>query len=144
MIDVVVQKFREYTAYHYTSDVSITAAAFPEASFGYLPEGMTEVEDERLRTEYFHTTHWEGADGAYLILDAVLVTEDGDYQQIIDTEDADVQSLTIQGEQALLSAKGENVIITWTHQDVAYTLIAYNISPEETQKIARGIEYRPG
>lgn len=144
VIDVVVQKFREYTAYHYTSDVSITAAAFPEASFGYLSEGMTEVEDERLRTEYFHTTHWEGADGAYLILDAVLVTEDGDYQQIIDTEDADVQSLTIQGEQALLSAKGENVIITWTHQDVAYTLIAYNISPEEAQKIARGIEYRPG
>lgn len=138
VIDVVVQKFREYTAYHYTSDVSITAAAFPEASFGYLPEGMTEVEDERLRTEDLRFTVFEDPNGHFFYLTEALIISEGDYQQLVDTEDASVQYTQIMGQSATVVEKDGTCIIVWTYETVGYTLCG-DIPLSEMKAVAEAI-----
>lgn len=141
VIDTITRIFHEFTEFRYTSEVSAEDAEFPEVSFDYLPDGMVESESGMDETDTIRHIHYEHPNGALFDLDEILITSNDAFTQIIDTEDASVEKFSIKGEPALSSVKGETVIITWTHQNVSYTMITYKISPENARQIVLGIRY---
>lgn len=140
VIDTIVQVFREYTSITYSSETAAEDAAFPESTFGYIPEGMVRNEDECMEEKgYFRSTSYKGNNQTQFYLDEMIVDEESNDIQTIDTENAVVKHFTIHNEQAISSEKEETVIIVWTHRNVSYTLITYYLSYDEALKIAEGI-----
>lgn len=139
-IDTIVQVFREYTSITYSSETAAEDAEFPESTFGYIPEGMVRNEDECMEEKgYLRSTSYKGNNQTQFYLDEMIVDEESNDIQTIDTENAVVKHFTIHNEQAISSEKEETVIIVWTHKNVSYTLITYHLSYDEALKIAEGI-----
>ena len=140
VIDTIVQVFREYTSITYSSETAAEDAEFPESTFGYIPEGMVRNEDECMEEKgYLRSTSYKGNNQTQFYLDEMIVDEESNDIQTIDTENAVVKHFTIHNEQAISSEKEETVIIVWTHKNVSYTLITYYLSYDEALKIAEGI-----
>lgn len=143
VIDTIVQVFREYTSITYSSESAAEDAEFPESTFGYIPEGMVRNEDECMEEKgYLRSTSYKGNNQTQFYLDEMIVDEESNDIQTIDTENAVVKHFTIHNEQAISSEKEETVIIVWTHQSVSYTLITYYLSYDEALKIAEGIQQK--
>lgn len=143
VIDTIVQVFREYTSITYSSETAAEDAEFPESTFGYIPEGMVRNEDECMEEKgYLRSTSYKGNNQTQFYLDEMIVDEESNDIQTIDTENAVVKHFTIHNEQAISSEKEETVIIVWTHQSVSYTLITYYLSYDEALKIAEGIQQK--
>ncbi len=140
VIDTIVQVFREYTSITYSSETAAEDAEFLESTFGYIPEGMVRNEDECMEEKgYLRSTSYKGNNQTQFYLDEMIVDEESNDIQTIDTENAVVKHFTIHNEQAISSEKEETVIIVWTHRNVSYALITYYLSYDEALKIAEGI-----
>ena len=101
---------------------------------------MVRNEDECMEENgYLRSTSYKGNNQTQFYLDEMIVDEESNDIQTIDTENAVVKHFTIHNEQAISSEKEETVIIVWTHRNVPYTLITYYLSYDEALKIAEGI-----
>lgn len=118
--------------------IGAPTTAFSTVSFGYLPDGMTEAESQRVQYDDYRCTYFENADGIFFSLTETLISEE-DEQPIPDTENAVVTHLNIMGEDAVLIEKDDENTIVWMYHQVWYTLYG-NISSSELQKIARNIK----
>ena len=140
MIDTIVQVFREYTSITYSSETAAEDAAFPESTFGYIPEGMVRNEDECMKDEFMKITAYKNPqDESSFTLYEELITFSNGGTHNIDTENATVSHFIIDGEEAISSYKDHTTVISWTHESIIYTLITYHLSPEDAKQIALNI-----
>ena len=94
LIQMVETVFEEYTQQEYTSNASAESTFVP-VSFGYMPEGMVATRHEKTRSTLYVLYIKEDY---YFILEQRLLTEDGSITYGVDTEDADVEQLAVNGE----------------------------------------------
>lgn len=143
VIDMLIQRFKEYTSIQYSSDTTAEDAKFPTITWGYLPEGMVQNKDTSTQDEFMKITAYENPqNNSSFTLYEDLITSSSASTLIVDTENAAVRHFVIGGEQAMSAAKAETVTIVWTHQSVSYTLITQYLSYDEALKIAEGIQQK--
>lgn len=142
VIDMLIQRFKEYTSIQYSSDTAAEDAKFPESTLTYIPDGMVEVDSGLEETQSVHHTHLESSDGSTIDLDEFLITEDSNSTQIVDSEDADTKHFSIEDTQATLYEKDNFITITWSNNSVSYTLTTYLLSENESKKIALGVHQK--
>jgi len=135
VISVVIKAFQTITEFHYSAGFS-TDQTPSDIAVTYLPHGMEEshrVSDDPLCEIYF-----EDNSGHFVMVRQVVVGSSTAYSQGLNTEDADIWYLDIHGSAGTCIYKKGTCTITWTRQNIAYTVISTH-SVEETQKIALGI-----
>lgn len=141
VVHVITNIFTDRTELQYSTAISAEDTEFPEVSFEYLPEGMEEVESERLRYDDYRYTYFENTAGDFFDLTETLFVSEGAYDMMLDTENAIVKNLTIMGTDALFIEKNGDKIITWTYGNVRYDLYG-NVSSRELEKVACSIELK--
>lgn len=143
MIDMLIQRFKEYTSIQYLSDTAAEDAKFLESTLTYIPDGMEQSKNEHIEeNNNYRFTVYNGKNNAEFSLEEKPVTSNNKDAQTINTEDAIVNHFVINGEQAISSQKETNIIIAWTHHSVSYTLVTYYLSYDEALKIAEGIQQK--
>lgn len=109
-----------------------------EIIFGYLPEGMSEVErmcDEETQGQIIY---FEDLDGKQLRIDIQLVTEETDYEIILDTELVDSTKVDIAGNEAKLVVKGERSTLLWKDEPFIL-MVTGDMNSDELIQVAKGI-----
>lgn len=142
VIDFVVYVFNELTQYRFSSDLPASNdIVLPEITFGYVPDGMQEVENRITSTERRYILYENSAD-RFFELTQKAVTRDDKYGVILDTEESDYTVGTIHYKTAYFNTKnGENTII-WIDGPVIYKLYG-NISLNELITVAEKIKILP-
>lgn len=140
VIDMLIQRFKEYTSIQYSSDTTAEDAKFPTITWGYLPEGMVQNKDTSTQDEFMKITAYENPqnNSSFILYEELVTLSDGSTHNI-DTENATVSHFTIDGEAAISSYKDYTTVISWTHESIIYTLITYHLSPEDAKQIALNI-----
>lgn len=143
MIDMLIQRFKEYTSIQYSSETTAENAKFPESTLTYIPDGMERNDGACIEENDDHRfTVYTGKNNAEFCLEETAVISNNGNTQTIDTEDTVVNHFVINSEPAISSQTETNIIIAWTHQTVSYTLVTYYLSYDETLKIAEGIQQK--
>lgn len=138
VIEVVVHVFHELTDYRFSSDIAKTGeTALPELSFGYVPEGMEEVEDRRDVDDSRYILYESG--GSFFELTQQAVYAGGSYELIVDTENSTCEVFTLDGGEAYANTKGSDSSILWTRENITYFLYG-NIDLQELKAIAEKIK----
>lgn len=122
---------------HYQFVAVEAEGALPAVTFGYLPAGMEEMEAEQRENARYIL--YGNAQGEFFTLDQSLMQANGDYQMILDTENAQQEICMMDGVQAIITEKGATCTIFWSRQNTLY-LLSGNIGREELKKIAEKIE----
>lgn len=131
-IEIISQVFIDRTEITYSTDME--AKELPGISFDYFPKELKQIEQQSDEVSRF--TRYESADGTEVVmLYETLIDKNGDYWQLVDTEDAIVDHFTIHGEQAMSAQKNDLNTIVWTKGQVAYSLYG-NVPLDEMKKIA--------
>ncbi len=137
VLEVIVQVFQEYTAYHFES--TSNDATVPAVTFGYIPEGMRQtvcdIDDLFGRAEYLY----EGDDGACFELRQQVVVENMYHGHTSDTENAVMEYFEVDGQQAVARTKHGETTIIWTKDNSVYTLYG-NFGSGELRKILENME----
>lgn len=137
LIEVVETIFEEYTEFHYTSNAAADTEFVP-LTLNYIPDGLEEVEREKnsigLRIAYADS---EGK--KVFVLRQELLTEDMVSGYIVDTENAQIETVMIQNEEVLWISKGEGIQFIWVHEPYRITGQA-RLSQEELTEILQQIE----
>lgn len=143
VIDMLIQRFKEYTSIQYSSETTTEDAKFPESTLTYIPDGMKRSEDERIEenNDYRFTVYTGTNNAKFYLEEKAVISNNGD-TQTINTEDTVVNHFVINGEQAISSQMETNIIITWTHHSISYTLVTYYLPYDEALKIAEGIQQK--
>lgn len=143
VIDMLIQRFKEYTSIQYSSDTAAEDTKFPESTLTYIPDGMERNEDKCIEENDDHRfTVYTGKNNTKFYLEEIAVISNSQDAQTINTEDAVVNHSVINGEPAISSQTETNITIAWTHQTVSYTLVTYYLSYDEALKIAEGIQQK--
>ena len=125
VIQAVKSVLVEYTEFHYTSTAPADTKFVP-LQFGYLPEGLVETEREENETELFLSFD---KDNTYIIITQKLLSEDTSHTYIVDTEDAEQKTLTIQGEEVHFIYKENRIQFIWLHG--SYKITGQSNLPED-------------
>ncbi|MBR2009618.1 MAG: DUF4367 domain-containing protein [Peptococcaceae bacterium] len=134
LIQMVETVFEEYTQQEYTSNASAESTFVP-VSFGYMPEGMVEVEREQAEDSL--RIKLENSETAQIfVLRQELLTEEGTSTYIIDTEDAITETVVVLGESVEFIQKEEQLQFVWVH--AAYRITGKtNLPQKETIRILK-------
>lgn len=109
-----------------------------EITFGYLPEGMVEIDRVYDEDNLKQTIYFEDTEGRQLHINLQMVTDKTAYDVILDTELSDVTKTDISGNEAILVAKGEWAALMWL-DDPFVLWVAGELAPAELTQIAEGI-----
>ena len=109
-----------------------------ETTFGYLPEGMVEIDRVYDQDNLSQTVYFEDTEGRQLHINLQMVTDKTAYDVIWDTELSDVTKTDISGNEAILVAKGEWAALMWL-DDPFVLWVAGELAPAELTQIAEGI-----
>lgn len=143
VIDMLIQRFKEYTSIQYSSDTAAEDAKFPESTLTYIPDGMERSEGECIEeNDDYRFTVYTGKNNTKFYLEETSVISNNRDTQTIDTKDTIIKQFTIDEEQAISSEKSENVMIVWMHKNISYILVTYYLSYDEALKIAEGIQQK--
>ena len=147
MVEVIAHVFHDLTEYRFVLEESEQRhgmeeagegplTELPEMTFAYIPDGMEKVEDTaRDRSRYIL---YEAEDGSFFELEQFLITENSDFQMILDTEDSAMEELYIDDSLAVSSTKNGTTFIVWTKKNVLYQLYG-TIAPAELRLVAENI-----
>ena len=113
VIQAVKSVLVEYTEFHYTSTAPADTKFVP-LQFDYLPEGLEEIEREEDETR-LSVDFANEAGQRIFVLRQELVTEDENSTYIVDTENAQVETVILQGEEVTLIYKEERIQFVWWH-----------------------------
>ncbi len=139
VIEFVVHVFNELTQYHFSSNVSdADNIVLPEISFGYIPEGMQETENEMIPTGQRHIIYENNA-GLFFELTQEPFGENNKYDWILDTENSGYTVGSVHGFNAVFNTKESDSSIVWIDGNVVYDLYG-NISMDELKIVAEKIE----
>lgn len=138
VIEIVIHVFNELTCYRFSSEVpNSEETELPEVSFGYVPHGMKEIEN-RLSTSNRRYILFETEDGTFFELTQWSVVADGNYGMILDTEDSEYKTGTINGYEAFFNEKNGHGTILWMIDNIVYRLFG-NIGVDELKTVAEKI-----
>lgn len=137
VIEVVTEIFYDLTHLSFFSSWS-GDAGIGEIKFGYLPDGMSEVQREVFDKPQGLTICFEDNQGDQISVNQALITNDEDLALILDTEDTDVTTIPFgDSDAALIEKEGVSTLI-W--EDAPYLIILTGDFPsEEIIKVANGI-----
>jgi len=119
--------FSDHTEYGYTNGQE--GAALPELRLDALPEGFTVLSDEQSPQSDRHIRCKNDA-GNYLDIDVFVISANGSGTQLIDSEDAQVSVLDIQGREVTVVSKYDWHILLWTEDSTVIT-VESNIELQE-------------
>lgn len=136
IVDVIETVVTEYTEYRYHVN-NATNSELGKITFGYLPEGL-EIVKERNTDSSYHAEYENG--DKYFTITQRLLTEDGSMTYIMDTENAELDSQYIYGEEVLLVYKDNTYNYVWLHENYHIRGIS-NLSSEEIIKILQDINF---
>ncbi len=138
MIETIVRVFHDLTDYRFVSHGASTETPvdLPEITFQYIPSGMELVEDTS--TERYRYILYEAQDGRFFELTQTLLLETGEYQKILDTEDAVTEHFYIGGSEAVCNTKNGSTTVFWTKDNVLYTIFG-TIDSAELKQVAEKI-----
>lgn len=138
VIEIVIHVFNELTDYRFSSDISTSGEVeLPEVSFGYIPDGMKEVEN-RMSSSNRRYILVESEDGVFFELTQWSVVVDSNSGMILDTEDSEYKTGTINGYEAYFNEKNGHGTIHWMIDSTVYRLFG-NIGVDELKTIAEKI-----
>lgn len=132
VIQVVVQVFEELTEFRYRSTSVNTE--IPEVIFGYIPEGMEETTRTIRPSVRTHIKFEDGAGGFFDLRQTLLHPGDA-LTEILNTEDAVTENITVRGQDAIVNLKSGDTTILWSEHNVLYRLYG-NIDMETMKEIA--------
>lgn len=136
VIEAIVQVFHELTEYRfYTEEPEIV---IPGVSFGYIPEGMREVErniTQGKRSFY----RYETENGEFFELRQSGISANGSYVRILDTEDACVEDVSLNGREVTIIEKTGSNMILWDDENIVYELYG-NVSMDELKEILKNLK----
>lgn len=81
--------------------------------FSYLPDGMAEVQRETFDKTQGQTIYFEDDQGHQIKISQTLLTDDTNSDLILDTEDADVTTITFGDGDAVLIEKEGTSALMW-------------------------------
>ena len=136
VIQAVKSVLVEYTEFHYTSTAPADTKFVP-LQFGYLPEGLDEIEREENETNFDclysneKREDWKNNKEKlkYINIRQHLLTEDTVSTYIVDTENAKVKNVRIQGENVEFILKEGRIQYIWLHG--AYQITGQSNLPED-------------
>lgn len=138
LIQVVETIFEEYTEFHYTSNVPADTVFMP-LTLNYIPDGLKEVEREENGKELW-IAYADHTGKIVLDLQQEMLTEDMASGYIVDTEDAQIETVIIQNEEVLWISKGKGIQFIWVH--VPYRITGQTkLAQEELTEILQQIEF---
>lgn len=119
VLQVFIQVFPEHTQYDYIG--SQEDAMLPELRLDALPEGFTVLSDEQFQ-QWVRKIHCENDAGNYLDIDVYVIPANGVKTQQIDTEDAQVSKMDIQGREVTVVSKNGWHILLWTEDSTVFSV----------------------
>ena len=111
LVEVIETVVTEYTEYRYHSSETADAEFVP-VTFGWLPDGMEEVELEL--TERRMDVCFE-SETEYFEFRQKILTEENGMTYLVDTENADIENYYIGSETVQLVLKSGAYDYTWVH-----------------------------
>lgn len=111
LVEVIETVVTEYTEYRYRSNETADAEFVP-VTFGYLPDGMEEVERELMERRMDVCFESEKQ---FFDFSQKLLTEENGMAYIVDTEDAYIKIYNIGAEEVQLILKNDVYNYTWIH-----------------------------
>lgn len=139
VIEFVVHVFNELTQYRFSSNVSdADNIVLPEISFGYIPEGMQETENEMISTDQCHIVYENNTGGFFELIQKPL-SENDRYNLILDTENSGYTAGFVHGFNAVFNTKDSDSSIVWTDGNMVYDLYG-NIGMDELKNVAEKME----
>ena len=136
-IEVVTEVFYDLTHFTFFSSWS-GDIGLGEIEFGYLPDGMVEVQRETFEKTQGQTIYFEDDHGYQIKISQTLLTDDTNSDLILDSEDADATTIAFGDGDAVLIEKEGTSTLMW--EDTPYLmLLTGDFLPEEIVKIANGI-----
>ena len=127
VLQVFSRVFSDHTEYRYTGGQE--GAVLPELRLDALPEGFTVLSDEQSPQSDRHIRCKNDA-GNYLDIDVFVISANGSGTQLIDSEDAQVSVLDIQGREVTVVSKYDWHILLWTEDSTVIT-VESNIELQE-------------
>lgn len=135
LIEVVETVFEEYTEWRYETN-AIVNDKLEKVTFGYMPETLKETEeslDERL-----YYVLYQGS-GYYFCLEQRKLSQESEMTQIVDTEDAFVETKQINGEDVIFAEKDGVYHYIWVHNQYQISGIS-NLSVCEIEQILHNMQ----
>ena len=111
VLQVVSRVFSDHTQYHFSGGQE--NAALPELQLDALPEGFQVLSDEQFE-QLSREVHCENGAGNFLDIEISVIPANGVETQLIDTENAQVTVLDIQGREVTVVSKNDWYILFWT------------------------------
>lgn len=139
IIEVIVQVFERFTKYQFIShDDHTEEISLPEMSVEYIPDGMKEVESERIENDRYYV-RYENDSGQFFEITLNMLQSNGDYGRLLDTEDSTYAIIDINGQEAFSNTKNGVTIITWTHGHILYNVYGY-MNMDEVKLIVENLK----
>lgn len=136
-IEFVSEIFYDLTHFSFTSSWG-GDSELGELEFGYLPSGMEESTHFIFSESNTQTYIFCDDEGNQLQIEQQLVTSSTTYDLIVDTEDAEVSFVDLNGIDATLVNKDGSITLIWT--DDPYTYFICGAIPEsEVIKVAKAM-----
>ena len=136
-IEVVTEVFYDLTHFTFLSSWS-GDVGLGKIEFGYLPDGMAEVQRETFEETQGQTIYFEDDQGYQIKISQTLLTDDTNSDLILDSEDADATTIAFGDGDAVLIEKEGTSTLMW--EDTPYLmLLTGDFLPEEIVKIANEI-----
>ena len=135
LIEIVETIFEEYTEYRYETN-EIINDELKEVSFEYMPDTLSKREaslDERLYYVLYQGEEY------YFCLEQRKLSHESEMTQIIDTEDATVETVEINGDEIILVLKDGICNYLWVHEQYQISGIS-SLPVEEIEKIIENIQ----
>ena len=138
LIQMVETVFEEYTQQEYTSNVSADTQFVP-VTFGYIPKGMIETKREETADSLRIALESLEKDKVFVLRQELLI-EDIISTYIVDTEEAEKETLLILGETVEFIQKNRQIKFVWNH--TAYRITGKtNLPMNEVTKILEATQF---
>ena len=136
IIDIFSQTYPKYTDLVFSTD-HIEDGPIKRPVFGWLPDDLTETERNQL--DNATSVIFENKDGDRLSVYIARITDSSSGGLTLDTEDAEVRTVTIGADdQAVMILKKNRTILTWTMDNYICTLVS-RLPAVDAVKIAENI-----
>ncbi len=138
-IEVITEIFEDLTRFTFsTPDTDVPELG--ELMFDYLPDGMSEIYRENDPETHYQFVYFEDMEGRRISIERNIIIDNKWSTLILDTENAEVATVDLNGYEATLIVKGDHTTLMW-EDAVSVMLVSGDFSPEEIFKVANGIHF---
>lgn len=130
--NMVKNVYETHTNFTFPEDYPVSEEL--EINVGWLPEGFQLLDEGAIKSYSWEIYESEPSG-------RIMIEKSIPYETTIDTEDAEITSVTMQGFEATMITKNNEARIIWlnTDQDIVYYVDTEGLSPEEMLRIAESI-----